>query len=453
MSLKAFVVIVALIGCAGVATCARPDTSAPTAADELVANLVGEDLSSSFKMHVVRQTPAVQAAGALIKMKDDAVPALAKALEWKDVLQRLNVVFVLDRIGTPATIPALIHALSDESPKVRALSVAHLPVWTDEKARTAAMNALKDEDGKVRKAAAGAFEFDMRRRDRRSETGPDNNIRYTVASAILPLLDDPDTRYAAARALGTIGMNVAAKPLAKALAEDTGSVRTVILEAIGQLGDKQVTLDVLPFLQDKDALIRPYAARTLGELADIRATLALVRASSDPQADLRGAAAAALGQIGDRRGVPSLITLLKDSDKLVSGTAAKALAQVGDPAAIKPLIDMLRSKSPAAESAAFALGQFRDPSTIEALRVYLMDKPESEVAAKALGNIPHPDSVAALISVAIKGKSNVARGAVGSLIGCTCTAQSETAIEAWWKANRGSYFPDSSNISDPTPAR
>ena len=419
---------------------ARGEDGRPTTTpDELVAKLVKEDLSRSFQMHVISRTSAVQAGRALLKMGDDAVPALASGLESKDELQRLNIVYLLNRIGTAATVPPRLKAAGDQSARVRAATVRRLPVWSDDVSRKAVIKALKDQDAMVGNAAAAAFA--IHRDGPRPTKIPGNALKYSVARLIVPLLSDPQTRYQAAETLGSIGMNVAAQPLAKVLDDERWMVRTTILEALADLNDKQVTMHVVASLRDDNANVRSYAAAALGQLSDIRAVPALMHSLTDPESSVRRSAAGALGRIGDRRAVPPLIQSLSDSSDHVVAAAGEALGRIGDPAAIKPLIGVLRPGGPAGESIAAALGQFHDPVAVEPLRLYLVGRPESRRAAEALAGIPHPDAVAALIQVSIERNSHQSKLALAPLIGHSFRSRSPRHIAQWWRAHHAEYFP------------
>ena len=419
---------------------ARGEDGRPTTApDELVAKLVKEDLSRSFQMHVISRTSAVQAAEALLKMGDDAVPALASGLESKDELQRLNIVYLLNCVGTAATVPPRLKAAGDESARVRAAAVRRLPVWSDDVSGKAVIKALKDQDAVVRNAAAAAFAI---RRDGPQATKIANNAsKYSVASLIVPLLSDPETRYQAAETLGSIGMNVAVRPLVKVLDDERWTVRMTILKALADLNDKQATMGVVASLRDDNASVRCCAAATLGQLGDIRAVPALMHSLTDPESFVRRDAAAALGRIGDRRAVPPLIQSLSDSSDQVVAAAGEALGKIGDPAAIKPLIGVLRPGGPAGEPIAAALGQFHDPVAVEPLRLYLVGQPESRRAAEALAGIPHPDAVAALIQVSIECNSHQSKIALELLIGHSFAFESPQNIAMWWRAHRAEYLP------------
>lgn len=414
----------------------------PEAPDELVALLAGEHLPTAFRKRAIPNTPGVRAASALMGMKDDAVPALTRGMESDDYRIRLNAVYVLDRINTPATLPARIKAASDAHPQVRAQAVSGLPAYNGDEAHRALLKALKDPDSAVRNAAAGAF------RPRDEKALPGNSIRYATAGVLIPLLDDPATQYAAADTLGRLGMNIAARPLLKLLKAEDKEVRWAAVQALGRLKDKQVAVELAAAMRDEDAHVRMYAAGALGELGDLRTTPALVEALSDREVFVRRDAAGALGRIGDLRAVPSLLVLLEDPDEWVRASAADALGQIGDVRAVEPLCRALARDGRETGSVARALGRLRDPRAIEALTRCLLGpepRPEgSQEAATALAQIRHPDSVAALVKVIINtgsGQLNTdARRALGELTGVTFYHEANEKIAEWWNQNREEYY-------------
>src|SRR5688500_9327523 len=69
----------------------------PEDPDALVARMAGENLPFAAQKRRIPKTPGWHAAGALIGMRDDAVPALTRGLESDDHSIRLNAVYVLGR--------------------------------------------------------------------------------------------------------------------------------------------------------------------------------------------------------------------------------------------------------------------------------------------------------------------------------------------------------------------
>ncbi len=306
----------------------------PKDPDALVALMVGEHLPSAAQRRGISNSLGSRAAAALLSMKDEAVPALARGLEFQDHSIRLNAVYVLGLIGTPATLPLRIKTASDAHPQVRTQAVLGLPAYAGDGARQALLMALKDPDPAVRNAALRAF----RPRDKEIIGNP---IRFATANVLIPLLDDPATQYAAVDTLGQLGMNVAARPMLKLLKAQDKEVRWAAVEALGQLKDKQVAVELTVGLRDEDPHVRMYAARSLGQIGDLRTTPALVDALLDKEPFVRRDAAGALGPIGDPRAVPRLLPLLEDADEQVRSAAADALGQIGDLRAVEPLCNLL----------------------------------------------------------------------------------------------------------------
>lgn len=416
---------------------AEPSAPSP---DALVALLPGEDLASTATHRAISRTPASSAAASLVAMKDQAVPALTKALSADDLTLRLNALYVLRLIGTPATLAPRIQAASDSHPQVRATALASLPAYDDDLSRRALIQALKDPSPIVRNASIRAF----RPRDR--ATLPGNSIRFATANLLIRHLDDPDTRFAAADTLGHLAMNVAARPLLKLLKADDQPVRCAAVQALGRLKDRQIALDLTAALRDDDPHVRLYTAQALGQLADLRTTPALVECLAHKDPFLRRDAATALGEIADLRAAGPLLSLLDDPDEQIRSAAAFALGRIADPRAVEPLCALLARGGRQCAAAATALGHLRDPRAIPFLTRHLLtDTAGAREAADALGQIRHPDSVAALVNVILETEStsnagNAARRALNDLTGASFYHESRQAVSTWWATHREAYL-------------
>lgn len=421
---------------------ARNGKPLPKDPDALVALMAGENLPSTAMNRRIPNTPGWRAARTLMRMKDAAVPALAKGLKSDDRSIRLNSVYVLGNIGTPATLALRIKAASDRHPQVRAQAVAGLPAYKRDQARRTLLNALKDPDPAVRNAAINAF------RPLAAAKLPGNFIRLTTAKSLIPLLDDLPTQSSAARVLGQLGNNVAARPLLKLIMAKDKWVRYAAIEALGKLKDKQVAVELTAALSDEDTYVRMYAIRSLGQIGDLRTTPALIALLSDKDPYRRRDTAGALGQIGDLRAVTGLLPLLKDPNEQVRYAAAEALGQIGDVRAVEPLCKLLTRNGRENSSVARALGRLRDPRAIEPLTRFLL-APDSHStscieAAEALARIRHPDSVAALVKVILNTRNvnnrHKARLVLGKLTGGSFSHQPNETIVKWWKLNRKHYL-------------
>jgi hypothetical protein len=109
---------------------------------------------------------------------------------------------------------------------------------------------------------------------------------------------DPDIRWRAADALGSLGTG-ATRSLIRVLKRKNQHVRLGVIEALGEIGDPEA----------------------------VPALLALI--STEKRSEIKFLAAIALGDIGDQRAVPMLSDLLSDGSKYVRFGAASALDKLG----------------------------------------------------------------------------------------------------------------------------
>lgn len=419
------------------ASASEPDRQElPKQLEELAELLVGENLPRSFLGRRVSDSMAARAARELIAKGDESVPALEATFDSDDEIHRLNVVYVLNSIGSPATVRIRLRAAQDSSTEVRALAIVSLPVYSDMQAYKAALDALSDSAASVRIAAIYAFSPTLHK-GRPDQVN--NSRKYAIAKTILGQLGDLETRHAAAVVLGDLKMNVAAKPLLKAMEDERSSVRAEIVESLATIGDRQITMEVVPYLKDPHPYVRNRTAFAIGELQDIRATPELIEALSDSEVGVRIQAAEAMGKIRDRRAVPSLLASLEEG-ALVGQTAARALGLIGDPTAVEGLCKALQIDEQTASAAAVSLGDLGDPRAVKSLGRYLRGHPNSQLAAQSLARIRHPTAVEELAKISSSVNSNAVRSALGALTGQRVQAED---IAEWWQENREVYFrPD-----------
>jgi hypothetical protein len=161
-----------------------------------------------------------------------------------------------------------------------------------------------------------------------------------LGAALADSTRDPETRAAAARALGAIGSIDGLSHLGKGLAAGEPGVRAAAVASLRDLrGFEDPTLAV-PLLNDSDESVRAEAIYTIGAtrgramtaasgMNAARALAALV--TSDPSARVRKKAAWALGEIGAPAGVAGAAlsrAAQEDSDPLVRSLAAAALGRL-----------------------------------------------------------------------------------------------------------------------------
>lgn len=209
-------------------------------------------------------------------------------LKSSDPEERRNAVLILSHLDGDSATSALLSALTDKSPAVRALVLAGLGERLDKTVIPFVAGRLaSDKDPFVRKAAAYALgRF----------TGSER-----TAALIAALKDkDQEVRGAAAVSLGDHADAAAAAPLAVALSDKSAFVRAQTARALGVNGSAA-------------SFAVPALIRLLG---------------SDPDGEVKRQAATALGSIGDRSALPALERASRDSDSYLAQAARDSIRMI-----------------------------------------------------------------------------------------------------------------------------
>jgi HEAT repeat protein len=307
---------------------------------------IGLDLDSVAHHSASLQSPIVKlrrlAVWALSESDPNSeyvVPGLVKALGDQDHEVRRIANQALVQWSTQ-TIPALIKAVKDPTPKVREEAIFALANigQSAKEAVPALLQALKDENKLVRIQAVGCLGC----------IGPHAEVAVPALTAILrDVKADHDTRLLAARSLGYIG------PKAKA--------------AVPEL---------IRAFQSKDGLFRCEAGDALGfiGLVDESIVPALLGCLKDDkeEPDVRSCAAISLGRIGPKAkgAIPRLIEVLRSVDS--QATSAASVIRYG-------ALEALGKMGSAAQVAV--------PSILQVLQNDRLSKDDRKRAATALGNI------------------------------------------------------------------
>jgi HEAT repeat protein len=199
----------------------------------------------------------------------------------------------------------------------------------------ALVDALEDEAPSVRAAAAEALGA---RRD-------DCAVADLAWVAASPAESDGGLRAAARRALGRLEAPGTAKLFTGALIDRGGGMddaRETVEAALSREGEVAVRAVVEHAL---DYLACPgnepcARAERVVDWVGRRAVPTLIAALGDAQT--RGQAAAALGRIHDSRATEPLMEMLSDSEPDVRTAAARALGDIKDPSAVEALVAVAR---------------------------------------------------------------------------------------------------------------
>jgi HEAT repeat protein len=313
---------------------------------------------------------------------------LIEILDGEDRDARITAIRRLSEMGDKAAIPALIRVLRDE----------------DWRLRDAAAQAL----GKLKAAAAvvGLLETLRMTRPGPFGGGPNNTIITNAIREIGPLaipvlidaLEDEDFRIRlyATEILGQIGGAEGVTALTDALRDPEWRVRWRAADALGKLGDQAVVQDLCEMMRDENKDVRMSAAWALGRLGYGEAVPSLLRLLTDRDWRVRWAGAEALWCIGPEA-VPALLELLREPKGPTRRVVIRALAEIGEPA-IEGLLGMLRETNWdirwAASNALQEMGERAVPPLVRALQEN--DWRVGWAAAEALKQIGTPEALNAV---------------------------------------------------------
>jgi len=276
-----------------------------------------------------------QVAYALSRLSDPrSTLSLARRLSQDgSALVRNHCALALGRIGDPRAIPALEHALNDESDRVRREAVLAIERCGDPDVALKVRRLLSDPSLRVRIAAAVVLGV---RRDLPS--GP----------ALLARLRDsaPWERPALIIALGRIGTSDAVEALVRVSDDPMRSVRVCAVHALAETRSPLARGVARRKLADPSWAVRGAAALALGHVGTLEDGAGLLPLLEDPHPWPRRGAVYALGQLGFRQGAPRVRVALEDPDPEVRLAAVWALGRLGDRRARRRLTKLLRETRP-----------------------------------------------------------------------------------------------------------
>ncbi|MFO7900194.1 MAG: HEAT repeat domain-containing protein [Planctomycetota bacterium] len=320
---------------------------------------------------------------------------------------------------------ALVSALDDPSPRVRAPAASALARCSEKNARHALLAALTDQSVLVRAEAAWAagIQKDKRalpRLKQMVQTG-EKPERLAAVSA-LPSFGQPG-ELALVRAMTDADLDVrcdAANALGEDLSPRTITALCSLVRTGGRDAARRASWKLLPIKTQQvtealaAALERPHpglrarAAWELAERGDARGVPVLIERFDDPEVNwLPGRLQKPLG----RKAVPALIDALGHQQRAVRMGAARSLGGLKAGAAAKPLNDVLtdrRADRLEVFAAAEALAQIGTPAARKALDRHLDHRSRAVrlIAAAALAGAGSTRGLPILVRTALTSKTD-----------------------------------------------
>jgi len=162
---------------------------------------------------------------------------------------------------------------------------------------------------------------------------------------LIEALNEPDlyVRTLAIEALGEIGSKKAIDPLKEKLNDPDKLTQVMVAVALHKMGEDNPEDVILGALIDESAATRRTAAKAIWEVVDKPPLRSLLKAMKDSDPDVRNYVALSLGKIPSPDAVPTLLkALTEDPEGRVRSSAAESLEKIGKPA-VDPLIKALQS--------------------------------------------------------------------------------------------------------------
>jgi len=271
---------------------------------------------------------AWQASFTLVQMDArDRVPVVAAALKGDGGTVRLNVLHVLGRLGSREHGPLLAPLLDDADPFVQLAAVQVLGRFGAKEYSGKVARFLESADPAMRQEAITSL-AGMNARD--------------LSAKIAERLADGEllVRWEAIRALGRLKAREHAGALV-AMGDEDGA-QAPLLEAMGELGLRELAPHILPMLEIPDPGIRWRAVKALGSVDAKDDAERIAGMLKDPDSFVRRCALRALAAVGTRDYAKDMLALLRDEEAEVCESAAEEASLLASPEQLKsvePLLD------------------------------------------------------------------------------------------------------------------
>lgn len=279
----------------------------------------------------------------------------------------------------------------------------------------------------------------------------------SVSGDLRKQVKDPDSfkRSDAARALGKVDTEEAAKLLLELLVDKSPYVRDDAVEACGRLRAEEAVAALAAF-RSKDAPARRNLAEALGATGTPQALAVLAEmAAEDRDPGVRAAALDALwGYRGDVRADGIAAAAAADKDARVRAAAVEAAGRIGGPNAVQTTTMALVDPDVGVQCVAVLEQRFVQPGNAQILARAAVDA-SWRVRAQAVDNafaLHDPAAMDLLVAAVGDERLRVAASAHAALIGLSGTelGRDPELWKAWWEANRGTWnAPDKPQLGVP----
>lgn len=275
---------------------------------------------------------AWKAAFSLVLMEArDQVPEAARLLKDQEGSVRMNVLHVLCRLGTREHGPLLAPLLDDADPAVALAAVQALGRFKAREFSGRVARFLESADPVHRQEAIAAL-AGMGARD--------------TADKIAERLADAEilVRWEAIRALG----HLKAREFSGAIVAmgDEDGAQAPLLEAMAELGLRELSPHILPHLEIPDPGIRWRAVRALGCVDAKDDAGRVAEMLKDPDSFVRISALQALAALGTREHVAEMLPLLRDEEASVCQSTAEEASLLAAAAQLKGAEPLLADEDP-----------------------------------------------------------------------------------------------------------
>jgi HEAT repeat protein len=298
---------------------------------------------------------------------------------------RLAALRILAYFGWASALPLLVGALRDPDPRVRDAAIQGLPFVEDPRALDELLEVARAPGERIRAAAMRALGHCR------------GDVR--VAGRRLKGLGDSDAwvRYYACQSLGRLGVETAATPISRLLADPAGQVRVAAIEALSHLRSELAFAALRQAAESSDPDVMRAALVGLGISRRPEAEPLLVAAARAPDAATRLVAISAVADFESPEALAALKQAAVDADESVRRAAINFLAGRAGEEPTRVLVELL-PLSPERERISAALSiwtEGRIPALVE-----LLAQADDELAPElvaALVRMHHPDAYDALL--------------------------------------------------------